>query len=212
METAVFPLMGFSRLRIGMDGVGVTTLAAAHGCPLRCRYCLNAQCWDPQASVRRVTPEELREMARLDDLYFRATGGGVTFGGGEPLVYAEFIRAFRGLCGDGWNLTAETCLNVPAEKVRIAAGCVNDFLVDIKDMNPVIYLRYTGLEYSRVLANLRELLDSAGPEHVTVRVPLIPDFNTPEDTERSAEQLRAMGVEKLDRFTYRKRQTDRDMP
>ena len=53
--------------------------------------------------------------------------------------------------------------------------------------------------------NLKRLLEAAGPERVTVRVPLIPEFNTPEDRERSAERLRAMGVTRLDLFEYVKR-------
>jgi len=32
-------LIGLSRHRIGVDGTGVTTLVAFHGCPLNCRYC-----------------------------------------------------------------------------------------------------------------------------------------------------------------------------
>ena len=38
-----FPLFALSRHRMATDGRGVTTLAAAWGCPLRCRYCLNPQ-------------------------------------------------------------------------------------------------------------------------------------------------------------------------
>ena len=30
-----------SRHRLMLDGDGVTTLVVFHGCPLRCRYCLN---------------------------------------------------------------------------------------------------------------------------------------------------------------------------
>ena len=37
------PLIGISRHRLSTDGEGVTTLVAFHGCPLRCKYCLNPQ-------------------------------------------------------------------------------------------------------------------------------------------------------------------------
>ena len=204
MGSLTFPLMGFSRHRLGIDGQGVTTLAAARGCPLQCRYCLNPQCRDPKTAIRPVTPKELYEIARVDDLYFQATGGGVTFGGGEPLMHAEFIAAFRNICGNVWRVTAETCLSVPAEKIRTAAGCVDEFMVDIKDMNPGIYRKYTGAEITLTKANLKELLALVGPDRILVRVPLIPGFNTAEDTERSADELHAMGITRLDRFAYRK--------
>ena len=54
--------------------------------------------------------------------------------------------------------------------------------------------------------NLRFLLDAVGPERILVRVPLIPDYNSPEDQRRSAEALRAMGVTRLDCFSYVKRE------
>ena len=116
MAGATFPLMAFARHRLGVDGRGVTSLAAAWGCPLRCRFCLNPFCFDGTAAVRHVTPQELYDLARPDDLYFRATGGGVTFGGGEPLCHSGFIAAFRDLCGGGWRVTAETSLPIPTER------------------------------------------------------------------------------------------------
>ena len=38
---------------------------------------------------------------------------------------------------------------------------------------------------------------------VTVRVPLIPDYNTDDDRAWSVEQLQAYGFERFDKFTYR---------
>ncbi len=202
MNAPVFPLIGFERLRMAIDGRGVTTLAAAWGCPLRCRYCLNPQSWREDTLVRRVTPEELYAMARVDDLYFRATGGGVTFGGGEPLLRAQFIRAFRGVCGRDWHLTVETCLNVPEENVRAVLGQVDEFVVDIKDTDGEIYRRYTGADSAQARSNLALLLREAGPERVVVRVPAIPGYNTPEDQERSRERLAALGARRFDLFPY----------
>ena len=106
------PLIGMSRHRIRVDGQGVTTLVAFHGCPLRCRYCLNAQCLKPEGVWRTVTPQQLLDETLLDDLYFQATGGGITFGGGEPLLRSLFIEAFALLAPKEWNIAVETSLNV----------------------------------------------------------------------------------------------------
>ena len=40
-DGVIFPLLALSRLRMGTDGKGVTTLIAGAGCPLRCRWCIN---------------------------------------------------------------------------------------------------------------------------------------------------------------------------
>ncbi len=84
MKTSI--LIGLSRHRIGVDGAGVTTRVAFHGCPLNCKYCLNPQALSPKGVWKRFSPEELFNEIKKDDLYFCATGGGVTFGGGEPLL------------------------------------------------------------------------------------------------------------------------------
>ena len=197
------PFIGIDRHRLGVDGVGVTTLAAFHGCPLRCRYCLNRRCLEAPDGLPRYTPQQLYDRVAVDNLYFIATGGGVCFGGGEPLLRVDFIAEFKALCGKSWNLTAETSLQVPCSSVEKAAEVIGDFIVDIKESNPDIYHAYTGGDASRAWDNLRLLLSLVGPEHVTVRVPLIPDFNTEADTDRTARRLADMGITRLDRFTYR---------
>ena len=84
----------------------------------------------------------------------------------------------------------------------MAAGAVDEWIVDCKDMDPVIYQNYTGGNAELMKNNLRFLLETAGPDRITVRVPLIPEDNTPEDQARSADLLRTMGVRNLDLFSY----------
>ena len=196
------PFIGISRHRIGVDGVGVTTLAAFHGCPLRCKYCLNPSCLGPADKLYRYTPEEFFAKVRIDNLYFLATGGGICFGGGEPLLRVDVISRFRELCGPAWRLTAETSLNVPRAAVEKAAAVIDDYIVDIKDCNPDIYKLYTGRSNRRVLFNLRWLIAAKGAEHIIVRVPLIPDYNCGADRDRSIATLKDMGVTRIDRFKY----------
>ena len=201
MAEPLYPLLGLSRLRMGTDGTGVTTLIAGAGCPLRCRWCINEELLR-EAPAENVTAAELIGRVKIDDLYFRATGGGVTFGGGESLLHAAFIRRFRELCPAEWTISVETSLAVPRENLEAVLGAVDLFIVDCKDMDAEIYRRYTGADGSRMKENLRLLLDGVGPEKLLVRVPLIPRYNTPEDQKKSAEALRAMGVERLDLFDY----------
>ena len=169
MNAPLYPLFALSRHRLGSDGAGVTTLAAARGCPLRCKYCLNPQALREETPVRLVAPAQLYAMTRVDGLYFQATGGGVTFGGGEPLLYAPFIAAFREQCGPAWRLRAETSLNVPEELARTALSALDEVIVDIKDASPAIYRAYTGGDNARALSNLRLALAMLGAERVLAR-------------------------------------------
>jgi len=201
MTEPLYPLLGVSRLRMGTDGTGVTTLIAGARCPLRCRWCINKRLLR-EAGAENVTAEELIDRVKIDDLYFRTTGGGVTFGGGEALLHAAFLRRFRALCPEEWRVCAETSLAVPREQVALAVGAVDLFIVDCKDMNEDIYARYTGGSGALMKDNLRYLLSEIGPERVHVRVPRIPEFNTPADQARSAEALRSLGVTRLELFDY----------
>lgn len=106
------PIIAVDRHRMMSDGKGVTTLVCFYGCPLSCKYCLNPQCRDDNALGKDISPMDLYLYVKRDDLYFQATGGGVTFGGGESLCYPTFIAAFHELCrDDNWNLRVETSLN-----------------------------------------------------------------------------------------------------
>ena len=54
-----------------------------------------------------------------------------------------------------------------------------------------------------MLENLRILLDKVGSERIVVRIPLIPQYNTDEDRQKSKELLARMGVTRFDLFDYK---------
>lgn len=202
MSGARAPIFAISRHRLGTDGKGVTTLVGLRGCPLHCRYCLNPECASDDAKAVFLEPSELYERVKLDSLYFIATGGGITFGGGEPLLYPDFISEFRKLCGNEWRLCAETSLAVPEENVRKAATVIDHFIIDCKDTDPDIYLSYTGKSIDTMENNLKLLVSLVPSSSITVRLPSIPGFNTPDNVEASAKRLLSLGITDLDRFTY----------
>ena len=204
MNTSIqAPVVAVSRIRMATDGKGVTTLVCFHGCPLRCRWCINPFSFAEDTKRDIVTPQKLYDKVRLDELYFLATGGGVTFGGGEPLLYPDFLREFRSICGDAWHLCAETSLSVPWEHVQKAAECIDMFYIDCKDTDPDIYKSYTGKDNALMLDNLQKLVALIGTERIVVRVPLIPDYNTDQDRQNSRAVLQRMGITQFDFFTYK---------
>jgi len=196
------PLIAINRHRLTTDGEGVTTLVGFHGCPLRCEYCLNAQCLQADGVWCRLTPGELYSEVEIDDLYFMATGGGICFGGGEPLLRSDFIKAFAEIMNPEWKLTIETSLNVPLENVKAIASLVQMWYVDIKDMNPDIYKAYGCKENKQVISNLQWLAANGYADKVIIRLPLIPEYNTDEDRQRSQQQLEKMGFTNFDKFNY----------
>ena len=201
MSTATFPLLSLNRHRMATDGEGVTTLVAGAGCPLHCKWCINKKLLQ-EGNPQNVTAEELIERVKVDNLYFLASGGGITFGGGEPLLYADFISEFRKLCPPQWKITVETSLFIPRNYLAAVTDAVDLFIVDCKDMNEDTYRSYTGEDVSVMKENLEFLLQRIGPDRIIVRVPLIPEYNSAQAQESSAGELRNMGVKRLNLFEY----------
>lgn len=179
------PVFGVSRLRMGTDGPGVTTLVGFMRCPLRCRYCINPQCHKPifendgttvRPEIMMLSPQELYDKVKMDNIYFQASGGGVCFGGGEPTLYEGFISEFRRLCGDRWKITIETCLHCSADTIERLSSVVNYWIVDVKSLDRTIYKEYTGVD-TIVLDNLRVLEKFVSKERVNIVVPHIPEYN-----------------------------------
>lgn len=80
-----------------VDGPGIRTVIFLQGCPLRCKYCHNP---DTQefGEGKPTEATELVEKIRRFIPYHKASGGGVTFSGGEPLAQPEFLTECLKLC------------------------------------------------------------------------------------------------------------------
>ena len=202
MQEVKAPIIGINRHRLTTDGDGVTTLVAFHGCPLHCKYCLNPQCLSPDGVLRTITLSELYSEVEIDDLYFVTTGGGICFGGGEPLLRSKFIEEFVKIMNPEWSIILETSLNVPLKQLEMVAPLVNEFVVDVKDMDEPIYKAYTMQDNNMVVSNLKWLAENRYTDKTIVRLPLIPYYNTDTTQEKSRKQLERMGFYRFDIFEY----------
>lgn len=149
-----------------------------------------------------LSPQQLYEKVKIDDIYFLVTGGGVMFGGGEPLLRSDFIKEFRKICGDRWKIYVETSLNVDKSAIEPLLEIIDYWVVDIKDWNNDIYCAYTGKDNSRVKANLKYLISRGLSDKIMVRVPAILEYNTRKDIENTIGQLTLLGIKCIDRFVY----------
>lgn len=202
MQEVKAPIIGINRHRLTTDGDGVTTLVAFHGCPLHCKYCLNPQCLSPDGVLRTITPSELYSEVEIDDLYFMATGGGICFGGGEPLLHSEFIVEFAKIMNPEWNIVLETSLNVPLKQLEMVAPLVKEFVVDVKDMDEQTYKAYTTQGNDLVTSNLKWLAENGYAAKTLIRLPLIPYYNIEAAQEESRKQIESMGFRRFDKFEY----------
>lgn len=195
-------ISGVSRLREDIDGPGIRTLVVMNDCHMSCKHCINKDIIHQPPKKKKMLSEELYSFIEKDNLYFEMTGGGVTFGGGEPLLNPGFIGSFKQKYPH-MSVAVETSLNVPYENVAPLVEYIDYWIVDVKDMNGDIYYAYTKNSISWMKKNLKYLVKNVPAEKLICRVPLIPKFNTEEDVERSVKELKEMGVENVERLEYK---------
>ena len=196
------PILGIRRHRLLRDGSGVRTLIGFYRCPLSCKYCLNPECHDIPDKAYFRSVQDLLADVKVDNLYFIASGGGITFGGGEPLLYADFIADFIKEAPIHWNYSCETSLNVETNKLKKVINLIDEFIVDIKDMSSRIYQEYTATNNSNVLFNMKLICRMNLFDKVKVRVPLIPGYNSDDDITKSKRILNSMGFSRFEDLTY----------
>lgn len=198
-KEAELRIHGISRRRLGTDGHGVTDLVAMAGCPLSCKWCLNKGLLS-SAPTKEVSAEELLADVMQETCYFVATEGGVTFGGGEPMLQWREIAAFAEIKPDWMNLSVETSLQAPPETVAELVPATNFWLVDIKTLDASVYEDYAKGSIGGVLENLGLLLPVA--DRVRIRVPVIPGYKGRDVAEQEAGRIRRMGFSDIEVFDY----------
>jgi len=142
-----------------------------------CGKCVQA-C--PAAALRlcgeEKTAEELFSLIKKDAPYYRYSGGGVTFSGGECLLQPQMVARLAKMCKEHEiNTAVETALYVPWENVEAVLEHIDLFYVDMKLPNAEKYLEFTGGRQSVILENLQKL--SARRKNIVVRIPVIPGVN-----------------------------------
>jgi pyruvate formate lyase activating enzyme len=75
-----------------VDGPGIRFVLFMQGCALRCQFCHNPDTWDTTAGKVLTVDDVIAEIEPFIP-YYKASGGGVTFSGGEPSLQAPFLAA-----------------------------------------------------------------------------------------------------------------------
>ncbi len=132
--------------------------------------------------VGRTLPAgAVREAVLRDEVFFAASGGGVTFSGGEPLAQPEFLEAMLRLARDhSLHTTVDTSGHADQAVCERLLPLVDRWLYDLKLIDPGQHRDLTGVDPSDIQRNLHGLAE-AGAE-VVVRLPLLPGLNDDRET------------------------------
>lgn len=147
--------------------------------------------------------EEIAEEVLLDEMFFKGSGGGVTFSGGEPLLQAEYCAKLAEILKKrGINIAVDTCGYVPREAIDTVLPYTDSFLYDVKAIDPNVHKRCTGKTNELILENLK-YIDACG-KNIEIRIPYVPSFNS-DEMEKIADFLSGLkNVSKIRVLPYHK--------
>ena len=168
------------------DGEGIRTIVFMAGCPLQCAWCSNPEGQTLRNPMTRwVETEEVLKELRRQSIFYRYSGGGVTFSGGEATAQPEFLREMvDALYDEGFSLAIETCGQFDFEKVEPILRKMDTIFMDLKHIDPLAHEKYTGVNNHRILENIRKT-DALGVPMV-VRIPVILGVNDSDEAMKGA--------------------------
>ena len=181
------------------DGNGIRTIVFLKGCVLRCRWCCNPESQEydiqtmmvqgkPKVIGRDVTVAEVMKTVEKDRQYYWRTGGGLTLSGGESLCQPEFATALLQAAQESGISTAMESMGCAKwETIEKLLPYLDQYLLDIKHMNPRKHKEFTGRSNELMIENAMKIAKS-GMTELSIRVPVIPGFN---DTEEELRQIAA---------------------
>ncbi len=125
---------------------------------------------------REATVSEVMEIVLRDRDYYRASGGGMTLSGGEPLFQPDFAAALLQAAKDqGLHCCVESSGYALWGALRGLMPLVDLWLFDLKETNDRLHEQYVGKPSEPVISNLRQLHDAGAK--VLIRCPMIPQYN-----------------------------------
>ena len=132
---------------------------------------------------KAYTVDEIFEIILRDADYFDATGGGVTFSGGECMLYPEYVAKIAKKChACEISVAIDTAGCVPFSSFEKVLPYSDIFLYDLKAIDGELHKRGTGRDNGLILENLDLLLETG--KRVIIRVPVIPGFNDGEELQK----------------------------
>ncbi len=140
-----------------------------------------------EMSGRKESLEVLLIEIEKERIVIEQSGGGVTFSGGEPLFYHDFLTVLMDSCRKmGFHRALDTSGYCKTDIIMEVAKRTDLFLYDLKIFDKEKHKRFTGVDNEIILHNLKEL-SRTGAE-INIRIPFIGGINTDiENLEKTAE-------------------------
>lgn len=136
------------------------------------------------------TADSIMATVLRDKPFYVQSGGGITLSGGEPFMQPMLAHQLLQRSKEAELHTAvESCLHVPWKYIERSLPFLDLLLADLKHVEKKRFYQWTDGNAERVMDNFRRL--AARNVEMTIRVPLIPDFNADERSIRAISDFAA---------------------
>jgi pyruvate formate lyase activating enzyme len=141
-----------------------------------CGRCVQECCGALSIYGKRVTAEDVLKILVKDRPFYKRSGGGVTFTGGEPFAQPEFLLSMlKKSKEEDLHVCVETSGYVKREILEKALNYIDIFLYDCKETNEELHKKYTGTGRDLILQNLQYIAGKR--KTIILRCPVIPGYN-----------------------------------
>lgn len=145
-----------------------------------CRIC--GRCADScfanakKITGRTVSIDDVMDIIEKDMIFYQNSGGGVTVGGGEPVMQAGFVSALLKECkGVNIHTAVETCGFGTWKSLSSILEYTDQVFYDLKAMDPSLHMKLTGVDNHVILDNAAKAARLG--KKMTFRIPLVPNCN-----------------------------------
>ena len=172
---------------------------------INCGKCANACPAFALKKIGRFYPvNELIKILKLDKEFYKVSGGGATFSGGEPLLHMDYLsKVMNELKKENIHIAVQTSgfFDFPLFEQKILEY-VDMVFYDIKFIDPGLHKKFTGRDNSLIIKNFLLMVKEKGIQ-VIPRVPLIPGVTAvAENLCAIADFIRESGSEGYSLLTY----------
>lgn len=153
---------------------------------------------------RYMSETEVFKEIEKDIHFYKRSSGGVTFSGGEPVLYSSDLQYLLRKCKDnGIHTAIETAGNYQFSLLESLLEFIDLIIIDIKAFSENLHQKLTGQSNRQVLSNI-EILNSTH-KNIWVRIPVVWNVNiTLEEIEKIANFLEGKRIEKTELLPYHK--------
>lgn len=179
------------------DGPGIRTTVFFKGCSLHCPWCANPENISCENEFYKLGDKKifwgeyidestLYEKVTLDKAFYGKEGG-VTFSGGEPLLFLKYYEnLLRRIREEEITIGIETALFVPRENIFRLSEYIDFYFVDLKILTRKKCKDILGGNLDVFMENLASLHQVVSKEKIIYRLPFVPNIT---DTDENLEQI-----------------------